>query len=669
MRKLFLFLMALFAGFFFSIPLNAQTDGFFRSYDDNESRDINGIGNQTFGQSTGGPYSPSTVVPLGSGLIILMTAGAGYALVKRKRSNNMKKVFTIISVLVVILGLTQCKKKNENFANVQNTAHIILHVDGDSKVNVNTGTGQVAFTEGDVIYVGYNCNYVGTLIHDGDKFVGNLPITPSGKQKLHFYFLGNLTPTINGNQLTVDINDQRNNLPVISYAPSNEDFTGSGSYTAMLKNKCGLVKFTPNNIPGTIRLTGLYNRFRADLSNNSIGSWATGDSYIDLYKVSNTECWAILLKDDQRSATAKSFGYLRQTGITVPAITNNTYLTEGIAITLTKAPEAAFSTSENDTYIYFATGNLQCTKTGATWDDGYSWRFMTNQYDIDHYNTCDVGVDYANKSVISHFGWGASGYNGEASLNYKPNSTTKEKTADVRNPYHYGPSWTADPDPANYNTAGVDIAGSNYDWGVYHSACGGIMAGDNPSPYNWRLFTKAEIAYILGPNVENTPIPGKNCRYSSTINGVENARFVKVRLTDASNGTEIPGLNGLIIFPDVYEHPDPTVAPYVSYPEEINNLTCSFTSNTYSIAQWEAMEAKGAIFLPAAGCHDGHKIDGINTQCYYWTSTYSNYKSSDDTPPGLAKNLRVGDDSMVTDSRTQRWRGNSVRLVRNALEP
>ena len=450
------FLFAIFS-IVFPVAMNAQNDGFFRGYDDG-SRDGGGISNETFGQNNvPGPITTTDIVPLGGGLIIMMAAGAGYALVKRKRTNSMKKIFTIVSVLIVVFGLTQCKKKTDDFANIQNTAHIVLNVDGDAKVDVNTGSGEVKFTEGDVIHVGYNGDYVGTLTHNGKSFTGNLTITKAGDQKLYFYFLGNIEPTYNSTEksLKVDIGNQKNSYPVISFGVSTENFNGSGSYSAMLKNKCALVKFTPNNIGGTIRMTGCKNIARfmlgdATAYSNGFGSWKSGDGIIDLHKVNNSECWAILLPGDAVTVAAKSFGYLRNSSISLPKIKANDYLTEGIPITLTPAPAKAFTTSGDDTYVYFAKGNLQCTKEdGTTWDDGYSWSFKTNQYDIDYNNGFIVGDNYKNVNVISHFGWGATGYNRPdeyAPLNYKPNSTANIKTAaDVLNPYHYGPSWTAVP--------------------------------------------------------------------------------------------------------------------------------------------------------------------------------------------------------------------------------
>lgn len=74
--------------------LNAQfgrSDGFFSGYNDDiygGTRDIytinslddsghNGITNQTFGQE----------LPLGSGLVVMVAAGAGYAIIKRRKNN------------------------------------------------------------------------------------------------------------------------------------------------------------------------------------------------------------------------------------------------------------------------------------------------------------------------------------------------------------------------------------------------------------------------------------------------------------------------------------------------------------------------------------------------------------------------------------------------------
>lgn len=64
-----------------STTSTAQSDGFFKNYDNGDRGDItinsdnaNGITNADFGESA----------PLGSGLLIMLAAGAGYAILKKK---------------------------------------------------------------------------------------------------------------------------------------------------------------------------------------------------------------------------------------------------------------------------------------------------------------------------------------------------------------------------------------------------------------------------------------------------------------------------------------------------------------------------------------------------------------------------------------------------------
>lgn len=68
-------------GMLMPTTMNAQSDEFFRGSDEVMNREseaisvTGGITNQQFGQET----------PLGSGLLIMVAAGAGYAMARRKR--------------------------------------------------------------------------------------------------------------------------------------------------------------------------------------------------------------------------------------------------------------------------------------------------------------------------------------------------------------------------------------------------------------------------------------------------------------------------------------------------------------------------------------------------------------------------------------------------------
>ena len=75
-----------------AMPMMAQTDGFFRYNEDiygDRATASGSITNQTFGQDpgtlvTGGITNQQFGAPLGSGLLVLVAAGAGYVALKKK---------------------------------------------------------------------------------------------------------------------------------------------------------------------------------------------------------------------------------------------------------------------------------------------------------------------------------------------------------------------------------------------------------------------------------------------------------------------------------------------------------------------------------------------------------------------------------------------------------
>lgn len=72
----------------FGLTANAQSDGFFRNYD-------NGYGDRTGSNEiyapdhgTTGHVSGSGEAPLGSGLLVLTALGAGYAVARKKKNRD-----------------------------------------------------------------------------------------------------------------------------------------------------------------------------------------------------------------------------------------------------------------------------------------------------------------------------------------------------------------------------------------------------------------------------------------------------------------------------------------------------------------------------------------------------------------------------------------------------
>ena len=136
------------------------------------------------------------------------------------------------------------------------------------------------------------------------------------------------------------------------------------------------------------------------------------------------------------------------------------------------------------------------------------------------------------------------------------------------------------------------------DWGVNPISNGGNQNN------SWRTLTNAEWDYIL------------HSRSGSQIGDVWNASFVWATVNN---------VQGLIIFPDIYNHPAEVIVP-----QYINSPNINGSCNNYSVSEWSEMEDAGAVFLPAAGfrvldlppttsAHLG--TNGVNQEGVYWTSS------------------------------------------------
>ena len=254
----------------------------------------------------------------------------------------MRRMTCFVMALALVLGLTQCKKEQTNNQNAESRlVPITLNVNGgnNSRADVNpTGAEDYAtvnFETNDVIYVGYNNHYVGTLTYNGNNFIGSITLTAEDEQitgqPLHFYFLGGVgfTPTVNeaGTEATVVISDQSSNYPVISYSPSDQTYPSNGNiYSATLKNKCSIMKFTvAEGTPSTtaICITGMNNKVTLNFNPEAEGT-DEGFTYginsddgglIKMLGVAtgNTETWAIVLPQEALAAGQIGTAYTEDT--------------------------------------------------------------------------------------------------------------------------------------------------------------------------------------------------------------------------------------------------------------------------------------------------------------------------------------------------------------------
>ena len=529
----------------------------------------------------------------------------------------MKRFGTIVTALLVLIALTQCKKEEQPIP-VNGSEAVTITLDlksnGGTRVDVNTSTGEVTYQNGDVIYVASGGHYIGTLTYNGTNFTGGIT-DPIVDEPLHFYFLGNVAPaeTLAAGTTTtcsVVITDQTEHLPVIEYAPSNENYdSGATTYTAMLLNKCALVKFNVTTASEAATcITGMKNKVNVSFAENTLTHSQEGNGVITL-PAGSGEKWAILLPQEAVEAGEDGTAYSEDGAFTgtrsaVPAITENGYQTFGIEVSVTtevnpgEVPVGAicgkFTINSNGNQVYFSQGNLQYQASTNT------WKFAENQYDYIGSDNSNISSTYS--GWIDLFGWGTSGWDSGNTYYHPWDSNRLDETL-------YGP-------PGQY-----DLTGSyaNADWGVYNP----ISNGGNTAN-QWRTLTQPEWNYIF------------NTR--TTTSGI---RYAKANVNN---------VNGVILLPDDWSSSTYSLS-------NTNSSGASFSSNTLTASQWSTLEQAGAVFLPAAGYRRGTSVNYVGSYGLYWSASYYII--------GSAYTVDFDGSGLGTNSADPRYCGRSVRLVQD----
>ena len=225
----------------------------------------------------------------------------------------------------------------------------------------------------------------------------------------------------------------------------------------------------------------------------------------------------------------------------------------------------------------------------------HTWWFAKHQYTTNY--TTD-GCSY-NAADVEHFYWG-------------PDDST--------NPFGEGGRWY------------THIEGMTcFDWGTI----GGIEGE------NWRTLSNAEWNTVL--QTRTTLV-----RFNGVASTVNNSRFVQARIDTTGTGVYV---NGLILFPD-------RAFIDTTQPEGINEGSGDYSANTYNVEQWTRLfEAKGCVFLPAAGQHySTTNYFKCGKEGNYWTST------SDGSNFAYYTSFTSNGCSQIYGYKSS---GKSVRLVQN----
>ena len=297
--------------------------------------------------------------PLGSGLLFMMAAGAGYAVARRKRN---KKSMALLLTFVMVLGFTQCKKNDEPAASIGNGnwIHFELIVNDKNNDNarhtVDPDERTYSFVNGDIVYIGDGSQYLGPLTYNNGTFSGNI-LEPSEGTYLHVYYLGGLETSPSTltagttTTCTVNISDQRNKLPVLSYGKTTTAYSKTtNTYSCFLENKCALVKFPLNNaISSTaVGIGGMLTEATINFATPGITPTGTTGT-VRLYSASATEKWAILLPQEAvDNASVYVVDDVENCKVNVPEIPTNGYVTDIPTIEL-KVLDLANISSSNKT--------------------------------------------------------------------------------------------------------------------------------------------------------------------------------------------------------------------------------------------------------------------------------------------------------------------------------
>ena len=262
-----------------------------------------------------------------------------------------------------------------------------------------------------------------------------------------------------------------------------------------------------------------------------------------------------------------------------------------------------FYVDESNHRVSFTSGNLQCQRyLDESFDEHVRWRFAPSQLNsIGGVNSNNI-TDDGGELWFDLFGYGTSNWSGSGATAYAPYSTS------TNNADYYA----------------TDLAGTNADWGVYNRTTPGIYYGSSVVTYNkLRTLTSDEWNFLVGRSGKS----GIVC----------------------VDGT----YNGLMLLPNTGKNGSGTWSNTTDV--DLSGLSNTSVTNL-SLAQWDTLEAIGAIFLPYGGTRSNLTTSMANSIGVYWSATTNNASRG----KAMTANL-----SSVALTNTTKPTGCSVRLVAN----
>ena len=258
---------------------------------------------------------------------------------------------------------------------------------------------------------------------------------------------------------------------------------------------------------------------------------------------------------------------------------------------------ALFSVSSTQK-VYFSPGNLQYQASTKT------WRFAEHQWDV-------VGMGYGQTNTDNYCYIGGTVQNSDN----RQIDSSYSGWIDL-----FG--WGTGDNPAKSSMNDSDYS-TFTDWGVNPISNGGNKANE------WRTLTKDEWVYLF------TTRSNASSKYGAA---------------------KVNGMTGVVVLPDEWTLPSGCgFTAEMTSASDWYDWSLVASTNVYTSAQWEQMEANGAVFLPASGYRYEASVYDAGTYGNYWSSTPSG--SSD------AYDMNFRSYYLYLGSYDDRYNGYAVRLV------
>ena len=345
----------------------------------------------------------------------------------------MKRNIIAIMMVMVALLATQCKKQTEPVSGQPEgeTIEVTVRVENNTAKTDITATGAVTWKKGDRLYVVDETQgllgHVSAVANGKSVYFDGSISAPTVGGVLRFYYVGDKSFALNGDNYTFDLSAQAGTLEGI--AAHNQLMFGKSEPIASGQTNLGTITMTSqmaiahlnitNNTSNTVTVTGGFatSTFNAKTYDGATLTGAAGT--ITLTSASAIgNCHLALLPGTQ---TLTFRAGAKEAKLSQKDVVANTFYNSESAIEVTMTlPEGAlpglFTVSDNgtpgdtsdDIKVCFSIGNLYYDGSAFKFEDNqYSYSCGGSDYNVNHISQFFWNKDY-NKSIVQYYNGGAA---------------------------------------------------------------------------------------------------------------------------------------------------------------------------------------------------------------------------------------------------------------------